>query len=79
MTIDARAQALPLERAILWNPVAQGARLSGRAPYPIFFQQEAVVALQDHLKASQGQAIFGFLAGDLLRDPETGVLYAVSD
>src|SRR5260221_4161852 len=72
---------MPMDRAILWNPVKkEGAgRPSGRAPYPVFFQQEAVVALQDHLKASPQQAIFGFLAGTLFRDPETGVLYAVID
>jgi proteasome lid subunit RPN8/RPN11 len=70
-----------MDRAILWNPVKkEGAgRPSGRAPYPVFFQQEAVVALQDHLKASPQQAIFGFLAGTVFRDPETGVLYAVID
>jgi len=45
----------------------------------VFFQQEAVVALQDHLKASPQQAIFGFLIGTLFRDRETGVLYAVID
>jgi proteasome lid subunit RPN8/RPN11 len=45
----------------------------------VFFQQEAVVALQDHLKASPQQAIFGFLIGTLFRDPEAGVLYAVID
>ncbi len=74
-------QPMPMERAILWNPSAGGGgpRASGRAPYPIFFQQEAVVALQDHLKASPEQAIFGFLIGTLFRDPETGVLYAVID
>ncbi len=71
---------MPMERAILWNPVKkEGGRPSGRAPYPVFFQQEAVVALQDHHKASPQQAIFGFLAGTLYRDPETGVLYAVID
>jgi proteasome lid subunit RPN8/RPN11 len=72
---------MPMERAILWNPPAQGGgpRASGRAPYPIFFQQEAVIALQDHLKASPEQAVFGFLIGSLFRDPETGVLYAVID
>jgi proteasome lid subunit RPN8/RPN11 len=72
---------MPMDRAILWNPAsaAAGARPSGRAPYPVFFQQEAVVALQDHLKASPQQAIFGFLIGTMFRDPETGVLYAVID
>jgi proteasome lid subunit RPN8/RPN11 len=72
---------MPMDRAILWNPVKkEGAgRPSGRSPYPVFFQQEAVVALQDHLKASPEQAIFGFLIGTLFRDPETGVLYAVID
>jgi proteasome lid subunit RPN8/RPN11 len=70
-----------MDRAILWNPVKkEGAgRPSGRAPYPVFFQQEAVVALQDHLKASPQEAIFGFLVGTVFRDPETGVLYAVID
>jgi len=74
---------MPMARAILWNPVkkegAGGGRPSGRAPYPVFFQQEAVVALQDHLKASPQQAIFGFLAGSLYRDPDTGVLFAIID
>ena len=75
------SQPMPMDRAILWNPVKKegAARHSGRAPYPVFFQQEAVVALQDHLKASPEQAIFGFLIGSLFRDPETGVLYAVID
>ena len=73
MTAPAPASlAMPMARAILWNPVkkegAGGGRPSGRAPYPVFFQQEAVVALQDHLKASPQQAIFGFLAGSLYRD-----------
>ncbi len=76
---EPRHQPMPMARAILWNPASQGTRPSGRAPYPVFFQQEAVVALQDHLKASPEQAIFGFLAGDVFRDPETGVLYAVID
>src|SRR5256885_8629437 len=74
------SQPMPMDRAILWNPpAAPGARPSGRAPYPIFVQQEAVVALQEHLKSSPTQAIFGFLIGDLFRDPDTGVLYAVID
>jgi proteasome lid subunit RPN8/RPN11 len=76
---DAPLQEMPMARAILWNPASDAPRISGRAPYPIFFQQEAVVALQEHLKASPEQAIFGFLAGQVLRDPETGVLYAVID
>ncbi|HTI05035.1 MAG TPA: hypothetical protein VL549_06950 [Gemmatimonadales bacterium] len=78
------SQAMPLERAILWNPPAapgttSPGRPSSRSPYPIFFQQEAVIALQDHLKSSPTQAIFGFLIGDVYRDPETGVLYVVID
>ena len=50
-----------------------------RSPYPIFFQQEAVIALQDHIKNSPTQAIFGFLIGDLYRDPDAGALYTVID
>ena len=77
---EPRSQPMPMDRAILWNPpAAPGARPSGRAPYPIFFQQEAVIALQEHLKSSPTQAIFGFLVGDVYRDPETGVLYTVID
>jgi proteasome lid subunit RPN8/RPN11 len=81
---EPRSQPMPMDRAILWNPpAAAGAtgpgRPSGRSPYPVFFQQEAVIALQEHLKSSPTQAIFGFLIGDVYRDPETGVLYTVID
>lgn len=81
---EPKSQAMPLDRAILWNPPAapgttNPGRPSSRSPYPIFFQQEAVIALQDHLKSSPTQAIFGFLIGDVYRDPETGVLYIVID
>jgi len=73
-----------MDRAILWNPPAapgttSPGRPSGRSPYPVFFQQEAVIALQEHLKSSPTQAIFGFLIGDVYRDPETGVLYTIID
>jgi len=76
---------MPMDLAILWNPPAAagttspGGRSSSRSPYPIFFQQEAVIALQEHLKSSPTQAIFGFLIGDVYRDPENGVLYTVID
>ena len=81
---DPRSQPMPMDRAILWNPPAAPGttapgRPSGRSAYPVFFQQEAVIALQEHLKSSPTQAIFGFLIGDLYRDPETGVLYSVID
>jgi proteasome lid subunit RPN8/RPN11 len=81
---EPKPQVMPLDRAILWNPPAapgttNPGRPSSRSPYPIFFQQEAVIALQEHLKGSPTQAIFGFLIGDVYRDPETGVLYIVID
>lgn len=81
---EPKSQPMPLDRAILWNPPAapgttSPGRPSSRSPYPIFFQQEAVIALQDHLKSSPTQAIFGFLIGDVYRDPETGVLYILID
>ncbi len=79
---EPRTQEMPLDRAILWNPSLPGVKHtegSSRAPYPIFFQQEAVIALQEHVKSSPTQAIFGFLVGDLYRDPETGVLYSIID
>src|SRR5947207_11852332 len=77
---------MPLEPAVLWNPPVAGGgwttnprKSSTRTPYPIFFQQEAVIALQDHIKSSPTQAIFGFLIGDLYRDPDAGVLYTIID
>src|SRR5216117_4372805 len=76
---------MPMDRAILWNPPAApgatspGGKSTSRSPYPIFFQQEAVIALQEHLKSSPTQAIFGFLIGDLYRDPENGALYTIID
>jgi proteasome lid subunit RPN8/RPN11 len=81
---EARSRPMPMDLAILWNPPAAAGttapgRPSGRSPYPVFFQQEAVIALQEHLKGSPTQAIFGFLIGDVYRDPETGVLYTVID
>lgn len=79
---EPRSEAMPLDRAILWNPSLPGVKhteASSRAPYPIFFQQEAVIALQEHVKSSPTQAIFGFLVGDLYRDPENGVLYSIID
>jgi proteasome lid subunit RPN8/RPN11 len=76
---DPRPQPMPTDRAILWNPSLPGAKPQGRAPYPIFFQQEAVIALQEHLKSSPTQAIFGFLIGGVFRDPESGVMYVVID
>jgi proteasome lid subunit RPN8/RPN11 len=82
---EPRSQPMPMDRSILWNPPAApgttspGGRSTSRSPYPIFFQQEAVIALQDHLKSSPTQAIFGFLIGDVYRDPENGALYTIID
>ena len=79
---EPQSQAMPLDRSILWNPSMPGVEKSegaSRAPYPIFFQQEAVIALQEHVKSSPTQAIFGFLVGELYRDPETGALYSIID
>lgn len=75
-------QPMPLDRSILWNPLAPGAEKAEgktRAPYPVFFQQEAVIALQEHVKGSPTQAIFGFLVGDLYRDPDGGAIYLIID
>jgi len=79
---EPKSQPMPLDRSILWNPSMPGAKQTegtSRAPYPVFFQQEAVIALQEHVKGSPTQAIFGFLVGDLYRDPENGVLYILID
>ncbi|HUC39369.1 MAG TPA: hypothetical protein VMR92_00940, partial [Gemmatimonadales bacterium] len=86
MSTPPKTLSMPLERAILWNPPVAGGggttnpgKSSSRTPYPIFFQQEAVIALQEHLKSSPTQAIFGFLIGDVYRDPEAGALYTIID
>ncbi|MDP3910973.1 MAG: hypothetical protein Q8Q14_11340, partial [Gemmatimonadales bacterium] len=78
---EATPQPMPVERSILWSAASDKSRESqkSRAPYPIFFQQEAVVALHEHLKGSPQQAIFGFLIGNLFRDPESGVLFPIID
>ncbi len=82
---EPKSQPMPMDRAILWNPPAApgttspGGKSTSRSPYPIFFQQEAVIALQEHLKSSPTQAIFGFLIGDVYRDPENGALYTIID
>lgn len=72
-------QVLPTARAILWRPVpAGGARGPGTA-YPIFLEQKAISALHDHVLATKGQALLGFLVGDLYACPTTKIRYAVID
>jgi proteasome lid subunit RPN8/RPN11 len=74
-------QVLPTARAILWNPMLQGtARRTPGGAYPIFIDQKALTALNDHFTAiPSDQAVFGFLAGDLFECPTSKVRYAVVD
>ena len=69
-------QVIPTARSILWNP--EGRRNPG-GRYPVFFEQKALVALHEHLVAVKGQALIGFLVGDLFECPTSRVRYAVVD
>jgi proteasome lid subunit RPN8/RPN11 len=69
-------QVLPTARAILWNP--GGKRFPG-GRYPIFLEQKALTALHEHQVAARGQALIGFLVGDLFECPTTKVRYLVVD
>jgi len=72
-------QVLPTARAILWRPVPAGAARAPGTAYPIFIEQKAVGALHDHARAAKGQALLGFLVGDLYACPTTKIRYAVID
>ena len=67
---------IPTARSILWNP--NGRRNPG-GRYPVFFEQKALTALHEHLVAVKGQALIGFLVGDLFECPTSRVRYAVVD
>ncbi|PYO64793.1 MAG: hypothetical protein DMD71_12455, partial [Gemmatimonadetes bacterium] len=67
---------IPTARAILWNP--NGRRNPG-GRYPVFIEQKALTALNEHLLAVKGQALIGFLVGDLFECPTSRVRYAVVD
>ena len=69
-------QVIPTARAILWNP--NGRRNPG-GRYPVFIEQRALTALHEHLLAVKGQALIGFLVGDLFECPTSRVRYAVVD
>jgi proteasome lid subunit RPN8/RPN11 len=72
-------QVLPTARAILWRPVPAGATRGAAGTYPIFIEQKAIAALHDHADAAKGQALLGFLVGDLYVCPTTKIRYAVID
>jgi JAB domain-containing protein similar to deubiquitination enzymes len=72
-------QVLPTARAILWRPVPAGAARGPAGSYPIFIEQKAIAALHDHAGAAKGQALLGFLVGDLYVCPTTKIRYAVID
>src|SRR5207247_2272021 len=69
-------QVIPTARAILWNP--SGRRNPG-GRYPLFIEQKALEALNEHFLAVKGQALIGFLLGDLFEGPTSRVRYAVVD
>lgn len=77
MTTTPVGRPIPIPRAILWKPAASAeARMPG---YPVFIEQTALQALQEHHGAHPKEGVLGFLVGDLCRDPETRVSYVVID
>ncbi len=70
-----RERSLPLAASISWTP--SGAVTPAEPTYPVFITQDALTVVQAHLRTPQGVPGGGFLAGELLRCPETGRTYVV--
>jgi hypothetical protein len=61
---------------MLWEPIGGPAAPAG-AGYPLFVVRSALNALHDHLSAASEVGALGFLIGNILECPETGVRYVV--
>lgn len=72
----------PPPGAIPWAPrrAPGGAvALSPDGPYEIVLERSVLVAMRAHVSGTPRESRFGFLAGRLLRCPDTGVHFAVAD
>lgn len=75
-----RREPLPRGRSILWYPAGRGSRDTGaRSGYPVFVEQATLNAIRSHVEAAPGDPLLGFLAGELLMDPDIEVPYVVVD
>ncbi|HET7791111.1 MAG TPA: hypothetical protein VFK78_09975, partial [Gemmatimonadales bacterium] len=70
---------LPLARALFWNPVSAGNRRAESGGFPIFFAQEAIQALLDHVRSQPDAALLGFLTGKTCEDPATHQPFIIID
>jgi len=75
-----KREPLPLARSILWYPAGRGSRDTGaRGGYAVFVEQATLNAIRSHVEAAPGDPLLGFLAGELMMDPDIEVPYIVVD
>jgi len=75
-----RREPLPLARSILWYPAGRGSRDTGaRGGHAVFVEQATLNAIRSHVEGSPGDPLLGFLAGELMMDPDIEVPYVVVD
>jgi proteasome lid subunit RPN8/RPN11 len=74
-------RVLPLAQSVLWHPTSPGAgpRRPPSGPYPTFFDQKAIAAVNAHYETAGRQGMMGFLVGDLFECPTSRVRYVVID
>lgn len=74
-------RVLPLAQSVLWHPTSPGAgpRRPPSGPYPTFFDQKAIAAINAHYETAGRQGMMGFLVGDLFECPTSRVRYVVID
>jgi hypothetical protein len=70
---------MPIEHAVLWQPVAAPNESPDPGAYPVFITRRALEALNHHALPSGASGVFGFIVGDLCHCPRTGILYVAVD
>jgi hypothetical protein len=72
-------RSMPIEHAVLWQPVAAPNESPDPGAYPVFVTRRALEALNHHAMPSGTSGVFGFIVGDLCHCPRTGILYVAVD
>ena len=68
----------PMLRSVHWKPVPEVPRDAAAGSYDIFLDQRAFSSMHQHVwNAAPGERPFGFLAGDLCEDPDSGRRYLI--
>jgi hypothetical protein len=70
---------MPIEHAVLWQPVAAPNESPDPGAYPVFITRRALEALNHYAFPSGKAGVFGFIVGDLCHCPRTGILYVAVD